>query len=168
MKGRHFRGTLSMFGAEATGVNGADGRDCWALPSRAVPVLNGRVRLERATRCEAGKARRFLATSSVSVIRVALKSPQAIIPPDSCRPSASPTRRSSERSERTSRDAFPDRGSRTRTVSAGAARARQRGVPRNCQMELLQRPAPLPSRVARPGEPANHELRYGFPQQEAR
>jgi hypothetical protein len=41
------------------------------LPSRAVPALDGRGRLERATRCEAGKsARRFLAASSVSVIRV--------------------------------------------------------------------------------------------------
>ena len=54
-----------------------------ALPSRAVPVLGGRARLERATCCGAslrhvsakpigaGKpARRFLAASSVSVIRV--------------------------------------------------------------------------------------------------
>jgi len=45
-----------------------------ALPSRAVPVLDGRGRLERATRGEAGKsARRFLAASSVSVIRVDAK-----------------------------------------------------------------------------------------------
>jgi len=40
-----------------------------------VAVLDGRGRLERATRCAAGKsARRFLAASSVSVIRVDLKS----------------------------------------------------------------------------------------------
>jgi hypothetical protein len=50
-------------------------RHRWALPSRVVAVLDGRGRLERATRCAAGKsARRFLAASSVSVIRVDLKS----------------------------------------------------------------------------------------------
>jgi hypothetical protein len=39
-----------------------------------VPVLDGRGRLERAKRREAGKpARRFLAASSVPVIRVDLK-----------------------------------------------------------------------------------------------
>jgi len=60
------------------------------LLSRAVPVLDGRGRLERATRREAGKsARRFRAASPVSVIRVGLKSPEAIIPPDIRRPSAS-------------------------------------------------------------------------------
>jgi len=53
-----------------------------ALPSRAVPVLDDRGRLERATRREAGKsARRFRAASSVSVIRVDLKSPPAMLPP---------------------------------------------------------------------------------------
>ena len=43
-------------------------------PSRGAPVLDGGGRLERATRCGAGKsARRFLAASSVSVIRVDLE-----------------------------------------------------------------------------------------------
>jgi len=54
----------------------------WALLSHAVPGLDGRGRLERATHCEAGKsARRFLAASPVSVIRVDLRSSPAIIPP---------------------------------------------------------------------------------------
>jgi hypothetical protein len=121
----------------------SDGSTRWALPSRAVPVLDGRGRLERATRCEAGKsARRFLAASSDPVIRVDLKSPQAIIPPEDLSPKRIRTRRGVERSERMSRDDFPPfdgaQGAlsyveaRTaeagpRTASAGAARARQRG-----------------------------------------
>ena len=87
-----------------------------------MPVLDGRGRLERAMRGEAGKsARRFLAASSVPVIRAdqittgnnsaSHRSPKRI-----------PTRRVSERSESMSRADFPDRGSRTRTASAGAAR----------------------------------------------
>ena len=56
----------------------------WALPSRAVPVLDGRGRLERATRCGVGagsgagkSARRFPAASSDPVIRVDPKRPPA-------------------------------------------------------------------------------------------
>jgi len=61
-----------------------------------VPVLDGRGRLERATRggvgagCGAGKqARRFLAASSVSVIRVDPHHHRRICAPDTCRPRAS-------------------------------------------------------------------------------
>jgi hypothetical protein len=108
-------------------------------PPRAVPVLGGRARLERATCCgvsrrrgpatltEAGKpARRFPAASSVSVIRVDPTRPQAHQCAWHLSPTRIPTRRDGERSESTSCDGFPDRGSRARTASAGAARARQR------------------------------------------
>ena len=128
---RHHRSLRS--GSVTMDPNVAETRS--ALPSRVVPVLDGRGRLERAPccgvseACGAGKsAGRFVAASPVSVIRVDLKSTPAIIPPDICRRSASLTRRVSERSESMSRDDFPDRGSRPRTASAGAARARQRGT----------------------------------------
>ena len=86
-----------------------------------MPVLDGRGRLERA-RCEAGKpARRFLAASSGPVIRVDLRRPQRISAPDVCRPSASLTRRGSERSESMSRDSFP-------TAKPAADGQRQRGA----------------------------------------
>jgi hypothetical protein len=82
-----------------------------------VPVLDGRGRLERATRCGvsagcgAGKsARRFLAASSVRVIRVDPKRPPAHQCAWHLSPKCIRTRRGTERSERMSRDDFPPFG----------------------------------------------------------
>ena len=101
---------------------------CWA----AVPVWSGPRAAESrfvdvpAKLTEAGKpARRFLAASSVSVIRVDPTRPPAHLCAWRLSPTRIRTRRDAERSESTSRDGFPDRGSRARTASAGAARARQ-------------------------------------------
>ena len=107
------------------------------LPSRAVPVLGGRARLERATRgggslrqvpakpIGAGKpTRRFLAASSGSVIRVDPTRP----PAHRCAWHRSPKRipysprRRAQRGSKPRR--FPARGSRARTASAGVPAAR--------------------------------------------
>jgi hypothetical protein len=125
--------------ARCTDANDSDSQSMdFAEPSRAVPVLDGRGRLERATCCGAGagcgagkSARRFLAASPVSVIRVGPKRPPAHQCAWHLSPKCIRTRRVVERSERMSRDDFPDRGSRPRTASAGAARARQGEVVRN-------------------------------------
>ena len=78
-----------------------------------------------AKRSGAGKpARRFLAASSGSVIRVDPTPPPAHQCAWHVSPTRIPTRHGSERREGMSRDGFPDRGSRPRTASAAAARFR--------------------------------------------
>ena len=58
------------------------------------------------------------------MIRVDPTPPPAHLCAEHLPPTRIPTRRGSERSEGMSRDGFPDRGSRPRTASAGAARLR--------------------------------------------
>ena len=61
------------------------------------------------------------------MIRVDFKSPEAIIPPDICRPNASLTRRVIERSERMSRDDFPPFGEAQGALSCVEARTAEAG-----------------------------------------
>jgi hypothetical protein len=104
--------------------------------ARAVAVLAGRGPWSGATRrgavprrCADGAAgkrtERFVAASSVHVIRVASHDHRRTCAPGMCRTKASLTRRGVERSESTSAGRFPARGSGTRTDSAGAALQRQ-------------------------------------------
>ena len=107
-------------------------------PSRGVPVLAGRGPRSGARAAEprgvsvsggAGKpARRFLAASSVSVVRVDPTSPPAHLCAWHLSPTRIPTRRGGERSEGTSRDGFPAPRSGPRPASAGAPRSRRRRV----------------------------------------
>ena len=93
------------------------------------------------------------AASSVSVIRVDPTRPPAHQCAWRLSPKRVPTRRDRERSERTSCDGFPARGSRARTASAGAARARQLRVDWPCDRSLRSPGQPFaPAQLPRAGK----------------
>ena len=106
----------------------------FGLPARGVPVLAGGGRLERATcrgvslRHQAPKPRSGKTGAAIPRGESGLCDPRRPTPPPAHRcawhvpPKRIPTRRGGERSEGTSRDGFPDRGSRPSTASAGATR----------------------------------------------
>jgi hypothetical protein len=88
----------------------------------AVPPPGGGVPWSEAPHCAAGKrAKRFLAASSVSVIRVDPTPQPAISPPGGCHPTASVLAATSSGASVRAETVFPPRGSGTPPSGGGAA-----------------------------------------------